>query len=216
MLGIVLQKLKIAFLHCKTNHNKASLLILDISLIAAVFLPTNPLLAQQPSVPPPSQEPVELGLLAPGAVPSDSFITTSNTISQQQPSIPSLWWAKEQFGDNLLSNWIAYPGEGTNAGRIDLIVNRDNWNLLDYIQRYEFVNHFGTVARDYGYNIRVFNYQQQLLATYTCNFSTTPNLCNLQLDSTNKANVRGTNPAGIMRNEDLNLDGQEDSVEVSK
>ncbi|MUL36140.1 hypothetical protein [Gloeocapsopsis dulcis] len=126
------------------------------------------------AVPEPSTEPLELSLLEPGAPLNNRYVITANTISQSDLTIPSLWWAREQFASQLLDNWIAYPADGTNAGRIDLIVNRRLWNALDYLQRYEFVNRFGTVARDYGYNIRVFNYRQELLATYTCEFTTTP------------------------------------------
>ncbi|MCG4880622.1 hypothetical protein L0P06_11165, partial [Amedibacillus dolichus] len=79
---------------------------------------------------------------------------------------PSIWWAKEQFGGKLLDNWLAYPAKEKSVARIDLIVNRQIWSLLDYVERYEFVNNFCNVARDYGYNVRVFNYQQELLATY--------------------------------------------------
>jgi hypothetical protein len=128
--------------------------------------------------------------LEPGASLDDRVIT-SDTISQNKLTSPSLWWAKEQFGGKLLDNWLAYPASGTIAGRIDLVVNRENWSLLNYLERYEFVNHFGTVARDYGYNVRVFNYQKELLATYTCNYSTNPRLCNIQVEATGKARMRG-------------------------
>jgi hypothetical protein len=117
---------------------------------------------------------------------------SANTICQQQLTIPSLWWANAQFGDKLLENWLTYPADGTTAARLDLVVNRQNWSLIDYLERYEFVNHFGTVARDYGYNVRVFNYQRELLATYTCNFATNPRLCSIQVEATGKAQVRGS------------------------
>jgi hypothetical protein len=132
--------------------------------------------SQQPANPPPSPnlfpslEPVDLTLLEPGtSVPKS--VVTATTISQKNLTVPSLWWAKEQFGGKLLDNWLAYPGNGSTPHRVDLIVNRQLWSLLDYLERYEFVNHLGTVARDYGYNTRVFNRQGLLLAAYTCDFS---------------------------------------------
>lgn len=167
------------------------LLLLGISLSTISLVATQPSLAQTSSVPPPSAAPLELSLLKPSNSRRNGVITDS-TISQKGLTTPSLWWAKEQFGDKLLDNWLAYPGSGTTSGRIDLIVNRQVWTLLDYIERYEFVNEFGTVARDYGYNVRVFNYQQERLATYTCNFSTTPALCSIQVNATGKARVRGS------------------------
>lgn len=118
-------------------------------------------------------------------------VLTANTICQQQLTIPSLWWVNAQFGDKLLENWLTYPADGTTAARIDLVVNRQNWSLTDYVERYAFVNHFGTVARDYGYNVRVFNYQRELLATYTCS-DTSPRLCSIQVEATGKAQVRGS------------------------
>lgn len=166
-------------------------LLFSIISSAIFVLLTQPSSPRTQLVPQPSTAPVELSLLEPGASLDDSVIT-SDTISQNKLTSPSLWWAKEQFGGKLLDNWLAYPALGTIAGRIDLVVNRENWSLLNYLERYEFVNHFGTVARDYGYNVRVFNYQKELLATYTCNFSTNPRLCNIQVEAAGKARVRGS------------------------
>jgi hypothetical protein len=70
----------------------------------------------------------------------------------------------KDFGSKFIFNWIAYQDEK----RVDLVVNRQVWTLLDYIGRYRFVNKLGTVARGYNYDVRVFNQQAELLATYTC------------------------------------------------
>lgn len=190
---------------------KSSQLLIGIGISAITSLSfANALLpppsySQTPTVPQPSQAPLELGLLQ--GANGDGRIITSNTISQQGLTVPSLWWAKEQFGGNVLSNWLAYPAQGETAGRIDLLVNRQNWTSLDYIGRYEFVNRFGTVARDYGYNIRVFNEQEELLASYTCNFNQNPSQCNMQLDATGKARVRGTSEGLGARDEGLGVGG---------
>lgn len=167
------------------------LLLLGISSGAIALLLISPSPAETTTIPQPSQAPLELSLLRAGATVNGD-VTTSNTISPQGLTIPSLWWAKEQFGGDLLTNWIAYPAQGADAGRVDLLVDRQNWGSIDYIQRYEFLNHFGAVARDYGYNVRVFNEQKQLLATYTCNFSSSPSQCYIQLDATGKARIRGS------------------------
>lgn len=148
-----------------------------------------PLRSTAQLVPQPSEAPVELSLLAPQTTPNaQNAIATADTW-QLNLNIPSLWWAKDQFGDKLLDNWLVHPGDNTTSSRIDLLVNQD-WSLLDYVDRYEFVNHFGTVARDYGYNVRVFNYQKQLLATYTCNFATTPQVCRIDNIETAGAGLR--------------------------
>ncbi|MEO0843487.1 MAG: hypothetical protein AAF063_31970, partial [Cyanobacteria bacterium J06643_5] len=71
------------------------------------------------------------------------------------------------------------------AGRVDLIVNEQIWNdVLVGVERYSFVNRLGTVARSYGYNVRVFNDEKELLATYTCNLNLNNPLCNIQMNAT--------------------------------
>ncbi|NJN87642.1 MAG: hypothetical protein HC881_16705 [Leptolyngbyaceae cyanobacterium SL_7_1] len=42
-------------------------------------------------------EPVNLRLLQPANVPTDGSIVTMHTMSQTNMTIPSLWWAQEQF-----------------------------------------------------------------------------------------------------------------------
>jgi hypothetical protein len=64
---------------------------------------------------------------------------------------------------------------------VDLVVNRQLWTLLDYLGRYSFLSKYGTAARDYQYNVRVFNDRSALLATYTCNYSTTLPDCQLKV-----------------------------------
>lgn len=128
----------------------------------------------------PSKEPLETQLLNPDSSPNGNNIVTANTISQTQLSVPSLWWAKEQFnevGGKLINNWIAYQNEK----RIDLIVNRQPWTLLDYLGKYRFTNKFGTVARKNSYNVRVFNPQGELLAAYTCNYTQSPVACQIKI-----------------------------------
>lgn len=88
-------------------------------------------------------------------------------------SIPSLWWAREQFdpfGGKLISNWLTKP----QSKQIDLVVNWQFWTLLDYLGRYRFINQFGTVARRHGYGLRIFNQQKQCLALYEYNQVTNP------------------------------------------
>ncbi len=97
-------------------------------------------------------------------------VATASSPSQTGLTVPSLWWTAEQFGGNLLVNWLAYAEEGNTSRRIELVVRREAWRPLGYVDRYAFVNHFGTVARDYGYNLRIVDQEQDRLATYTCNF----------------------------------------------
>ncbi|MBE9116619.1 hypothetical protein IQ249_11980 [Lusitaniella coriacea LEGE 07157] len=118
-------------------------------------------------------------ILAENGLPTQPGIITAYSFSQTDMTIPSLWWAREQFGDRkLVTNWIAYPEEK----RIDLIVNLQFWAGLKYIGRYSFVHHFGNVARGYGYNLRVFNQRQECLVTYTCDFERANPQCEIVFD----------------------------------
>jgi hypothetical protein len=160
-------------------------------LILAIALPhvlTRPLLAEDvdPALLPDLVEPLQVCLLDPTALaepnpdcPVGNTIT-KDTISQTDLTTPSLWWAYEQFGNKLLENWLAYPDKQ----RVDLVVNRQRWSLMDYLQRYEFVNHMGTAIRQDGYNLRVFNRQDPTLpiAAYTCNFQLDPPACRIDIN----------------------------------
>ncbi|OKH21599.1 hypothetical protein NIES593_15395 [Hydrococcus rivularis NIES-593] len=133
--------------------------------------------------------PMDLELLEANSPLTTKNVVTDRTISQEALTVPSLWWAKEQFdpfGGRLITNWIAYPKER----RIDLVVNRQLWSLLNYMDRYRFVNKFGTVARDYQYNLRVFDRQQKCLAIYSCNFNTNPNQCEIHFEPSGRTGLQ--------------------------
>jgi len=162
----------------KTGAQKSSLtLLLGISLTTISLLSIQPSTAQIEA----SNAPLELNLLE-----KPKGVITANTINQGQLTVPSLWWAKVNSENKLLDNWIAYPAEGTQPARVDVVVNQQFWSILDYLERYNFVNRVGSLARNYGYNMRVFNYQQERLATYTCNFNTSPAICRIDIESQNK------------------------------
>ncbi len=151
-------------------------LLLGISLTTISLLSIQPSTAQIEA----SDAPLKLDLLK-----KPKGVMTANTINQGQLTIPSLWWAKVNSENKLLDNWIAYPAEGTQPARVDVLVNQQYWSILDCLERYNFVNHVGSLARNYGYNMRVFNYQPERLATYTCNFNTSPALCRIKIESQN-------------------------------
>lgn len=147
-------------------------------------IPLAQIIQKQCAAPLPATEPLDLNLLDAASVPPAPIITR-NTISQQGITNPSLWWAAEQFGGKLLDNWLAYPA--ADGGRVDLVVNRQFWSLLNYLERYQFLNEFGLVAQDYRYNIRVFNPQGAFLAAYTCTGESASSVCRICLDSTVRA-----------------------------
>lgn len=111
----------------------------------------------------------------PAAIPSEIQINT-----------PSFWWVKEQFekfSGKIIDTWLIQ----TETKWVNLIVNRQAWSLLNYLERYQFINQFGNVAREKGYNIRVCNKQGNLLATYLC----TASGCQINLDAFGKSGLRG-------------------------
>ncbi len=154
-------------------------LLLTITLSIIPLFPIFSSLAQASPIPEPSKAPLELNLLT----KPKEFVTTANTVNLSGLTNPSLWWAKDIFVKKLLDNWIAYPATENEARRVDLIVNQQIWSLLDYLERYNFINHLGNTARRDGYNVRVFNYQKELLGTYTCSFNSSPANCNIQLNT---------------------------------
>ncbi len=131
----------------------------------------------QPGMAQPQPQPPEIPVNTPAAVrtvlstPQSEPVATAATPSQGGLTVPSLWWTEEQFGNQVVSNWVAYPRNPNGASRVDLFVRSDLWGRYDYLRRYSLVNHFGITASDYGYNLLVFDRQNILLAAYTCNFA---------------------------------------------
>jgi hypothetical protein len=109
----------------------------------------------------------------------------SPPLSQTQKSVPSLWLAQKEFGGKLLDRWFVDPSDTW----VILIVNRQLWSLLDYMERYQFVNRFGTVASEYGYNLRVCNRQGTALAVYSCKGDRLK--CKIDLESLSNPGLRG-------------------------
>jgi hypothetical protein len=183
-----------------------------LSAIAMIaFGLAQPLMAQEvatPSILEPTQEPLDTALveqqqasvptLTPGACRAEATVVTSNTICQSSMTVPSLWWLEEQYrqlNGKLVNTWLAYPDASGLSRRVDLVVNQQVWSLLDYLERYKFTDWFGTTARDYGFNTRVFNVQGRLLAAYTCtslSSSPTPQAmptCRLYVNSLGKTGL---------------------------
>lgn len=105
-------------------------------------------------------------------------VVTSRTPSPIRLSLPSLWWISAQLaelqqnGNQVIQDWIAAPGQFGQPGQIDLLVNRQQWSMMDYLQRYELVRKFSTIARSYGFNTRVYDSPDRYpVAFYICDFS---------------------------------------------
>ena len=116
--------------------------------------------------------------------------TTNNSVeSTSDITQTSFWWAAEQFDPfdgKLVQKWLANPQKH----QINLVVNWQLWTLLDYLDRYRFVNQFGTVARKYGYSLSVFNQNERCLATYKYNFVSNPPKWELYLENLGKDSLQ--------------------------
>jgi len=138
-------------------------------------------------------DPLDPNLLQPGVIPTDSTLVTADTVAQNPEggiTRPSLWWTQEQFGGKLLDTWVANPGLDGTPPRVDLIVNQQVWSLYGYLERYTFLNQFGTVAYEFGYSTRIFNRQQELLAAYICPIPSQPS-CTVFLDPSGPNGLQG-------------------------
>ncbi len=117
----------------------------------------------------------------------EQVITAQEQLNQPISSdYPNLWWAKYQFdpfGGKLINNWLIYPQDK----KVDLCVNRQLWGIQNYLEHYSFVNHFGSVVREYGYILQVFNQQGIRLATYECDFTSTIPQCKLELQTSSSS-----------------------------
>ncbi|WP_448561811.1 hypothetical protein [Trichothermofontia sp.] len=124
----------------------------------------------------PTLNPLDLTVFqqpAPTPCPEQSppgIVKTALTICHTRLTDPSLWWAKQLYGDTVVDNWIAYIGSPDEPGRVDVVVNSQVWNTWNYLERYAFVDRFGAAAQRQGFNVRVFDWQSRFLAAYTCDF----------------------------------------------
>jgi len=107
-------------------------------------------------------------------------------LSQNQKSVPSLWLAQKQFGGQLLDRW--FVDSNSSNSWVILVVNRQLWSGLDYLERYQFVNRFGVAAGEYGYNVRVCNRQGVGLAAYSCNRDRLS--CRIDLESVSNPRIQ--------------------------
>jgi hypothetical protein len=113
--------------------------------------------------------------------PGEKESVSATNPSQTQISTPSLWWAVEKYDPldgKLVTDWEA----NSQTKVIHLVVDNRFWQTLDYLDQYSLVNQFGTVARDYSYNLSLISKQQDCLATYTCNFKVTPAKCKISFN----------------------------------
>jgi hypothetical protein len=96
---------------------------------------------------------------------------TAQTPSKKSLTLPSLWWANEQFGDKMVLNWFTYPQSQANNSQVRLVIRPDLWSRYTYLERYAFLRRFGASTSAAGYNLLVLDRQNYPLGAYTCEFS---------------------------------------------
>jgi len=152
------------------------------AIVASVSIPLRAAIG----APDPSTQPFDLDAIEgpedrpPDCGPDCPFFTDVE-ISQQHLAEPSLWWSIEQIGTRLVPDWIVYPSEA----RVDLAIDPQRWNWMDYFERYTLVTQLSHVLRPREYDFRLFDPQEpeRPVASYTCNFEIAPPDCQLRLST---------------------------------
>jgi hypothetical protein len=137
-------------------------------------------------------EPLDIEMLRNSSLQQSSKVITADSIErfpEFRQTMPSLWWTQDQLPNKLVLNWLAYP----NKKRIDLVVNPQFWNNLEYLERYQLINRYGLVARRYGYNVRIFNLkfsEAQPIVAYTCSSAVVASTCYIQWQEINQRSLK--------------------------
>jgi hypothetical protein len=116
------------------------------------------------------------GLDAPKAVeallkiPVQKPQVNANKPSETSLTVPGLWWANQQFGDKMLTNWFAYRRPQDHSSQVRAVIRPDLWSRYTYLERYAFLKRFGATTSAAGYHLLVLDRQNYLLGSYTCDF----------------------------------------------
>jgi len=102
-------------------------------------------------------------------------VATNRVVFSESPSeegltVPSLWWAVQQFGGTAVQRWQAYPAEVGVGGRVDLFIAPSVWGRMSYLQRFALVNQLGNASRSFGYNLILRDRRDVIYGAYTCRF----------------------------------------------
>lgn len=104
---------------------------------------------------------------------------SAQTISQTEEADPSLWWPRTRFGqDELVQNWLI----DFETQNINLVIDRAAWSAMNYIEHFRVVHQFGAIAREKGYQLRIFNNQPKCLAIYDCETIATGQMCKVDME----------------------------------
>lgn len=124
---------------------------------------------------------LDLALIPLDMSPSETAIAaglavTSETLSETDMATPSLWWQQDKAseigplnGRSMITGWVAHARPSDRQHHVDVAINGQIWNLLNYLEQYAFITQFGQAAKAYGYHLRVFS-GDRLVGGYICDF----------------------------------------------
>ena len=88
---------------------------------------------------------------------------------------PSLWLPQDLIGGKVVRGWYVYEAltvdggsEGERLPWVELVINQQPWQNLDYLTQYRSLETMGRSAYRFGYRLRVCNQRQQVIALYIC------------------------------------------------
>lgn len=114
-------------------------------------------------------------------------VNEQQVVVSEQPSavgltVPSLWWVVQQFGDNVIQRWQAFPAIAAPGGRVEALVSPAAWGRLPYLRRFALINQLGNASRSFGYQLilrdraarPLGDRRQVIYGAYTCQFDALP------------------------------------------
>ncbi|MFN4279209.1 hypothetical protein [Thermosynechococcus sp.] len=114
-------------------------------------------------------------------------VNEKQVVVSEQPSavgltVPSLWWAVQQFGNEVVQRWQAFPAMTAPGGRVEAFVSSSAWGRLPYLRRFALINQLGNASRSFGYQLILRdraarpsgNGRPVIYGAYTCQFDAVP------------------------------------------
>ncbi|BCX11556.1 MAG: hypothetical protein KatS3mg067_0494 [Thermosynechococcus sp.] len=118
-----------------------------------------------------STEDLPLAVAAAIALPvNEKQVVVSESPSAVGLTVPSLWWAVQQFGDQVIQRWQAFPAMAGPGGKIEAFVTAAAWGRLPYLRRFALIYQLGNASRSFGYQLILRDRQRVIYGAYTCQF----------------------------------------------
>lgn len=123
--------------------------------------------------------------------PNHEIVDQDDT-SPLRPTLPSLWWNRDQLphrwwsnedpnkprqweGYRLVTGWTAFHSMSSGTDIIDIQLDPRYWSSLDGVQQYGILNQLGVTGMSYGYQVRLYS-STELVGVHACDFTSHPEL----------------------------------------